>query len=816
MRRLLLWLLLVGGAMEARTGGGRSVQSARDRIVGKISGRRARTPSAPPPAPLQPLQPPFSPMQRVTGAAENDLPPSRRRVQESESESESERETASGEDRLNPTLLGVVGAGEGAPSFPQIALLPGHELCSCHENPFLVYDAQRFDCFDPWHQQTKANCVKLCRCYGQDYLGGFISKLGKCVNITDAMERAPNETLRLQRNVGSDEDALVVEGLQTSLESCFEADLQCINDPTYRDADGEGCDYYAALPDPLVACAYPGFREALTRCPTACGTCDMVKAGWQEGDIIDTDGDGIEDVTVVGQVDADGYMVFGGEDRTSKLHEVNLRYFDMVQGTRSSCHMRNNLADKLHVTRYATRERCARECATFTLSTLDDPNAEKCIAFTFTQKQDQAAGTSNGLSTVCEFTSDAGCVSEHHLYSAENHTMYILKNTSSCDPLPGSPLHEDGCGACGGDNRTCTSSLELVVSDTDEPELVATQMPSLGSLVAGQKMFPRAHVHHDPTPTELQDQSRLLSKLGHQQWAPTQVFCILELYGSKGRSHELLASYGKDDLVFSFGSHPSGNTAEFLLTHPSAEEIGEVERVELTVIGGEHWLDGTHGRRLRGIRLVLTIDMQKLLWTFPLHMGDIRLDQTTTFTWHSGAHGQVLPTAMRQCHPDCTKSTHERAADEDRTLRAFTVETDRNGMRVPTQPLERYRGALDGCVERCTTTYEMVSAVNRATRGGARDDCTPDPVESDLCPNAYYPVCGADGRTYRNSCVSAALCAIVHHLGSCGIGRDTTYHKDVEARRLSKLHEAYVPKDSEVVFQHGIFGDPRGQHLTEE
>ena len=97
--------------------------------------------------------------------------------------------------------------------------------------------------------------------------------------------------------------------------------------------------------------------------------------------------------------------------------------------------------------------------------------------------------------------------------------------------------------------------------------------------------------------------------------------------------------------------------------------------------------------------------------------------------------------------------------------------------------------------------------MSRATRGGRREDCTPNPAESALCPDFYYPICGADGRTYRNSCVSTALCAVVHHVGSCGIGRDTTYHKDVEATRLSLLHEHYAPEDAEVAFQHGVFSD---------
>jgi hypothetical protein len=396
------------------------------------------------------------------------------------------------------------------------------------------------------------------------------------------------------------------------------------------------------------------------------------------------------------------------------------------------------------------------------------------------------------------------------MHKEEFYTTYVSKTwTSDCDPLPASPLSLDGCGVCGGDNRTCTSSLELILTDL-EPESAAAQMPSLGSVVAGDRMFPQPSAMHPALPPQPQNQSQLLYKQGHEAWAQSQVYCILELYGSKGQSHELLSSYGREDLVFSFGSHPGGNRAKFLMAEPSADEIGELERVELTVIGGEHWLDGTHAHAFGGIRLMLTMDLQRLLWNFPIQSTSVSLDQTTTFTWHFGAHGQILPTAMRQCHPDCTTQSAMSHADEnddeDRSLGAFTVETDRNGNSIVTPPLRRTRSTLDGCIERCTTTYEMISGAGRETRGGVEVDCMPNPTEVALCPRLYYPVCGADGRTYRNSCVSTALCAVVHHAGSCGIGRDVTYHATLEARRLEQLHEHYRPEESDGIPQQGVFG----------
>jgi hypothetical protein len=87
------------------------------------------------------------------------------------------------------------------------------------------------------------------------------------------MIRAPDETARLQEHMGTEEDAQVLFDLKTSFPTCVEADLACMDDPTYRDSHGDSCDFYASLPDPLIACAFPGYRAAMTRCPFACGTC---------------------------------------------------------------------------------------------------------------------------------------------------------------------------------------------------------------------------------------------------------------------------------------------------------------------------------------------------------------------------------------------------------------------------------------------------------------------------------------------------------------------------------------------------------------
>ena len=290
-RLLVTALVLLCFGAEARTGDRQSgVKSARDRIVGNI--RRARTPAPPPPPDPPPPPPP---------------PPARRRSQEAEEDEafdgapkfagERPRTPPLESDRLKPRLLEVLQPA-GNQAFPQLTGLPGAGNCNCHHNPFFMFDSDRQDCFDPWHQQTITSCEKMCPCYGEHYVGGFISTMNKCVNLTDAMIRAPNETQRLQQHVGTDADAQVLFELKTGLPSCVEAGLVCMDDPTYRDSHGDSCDFYASLPAPLIACAFPGYRAAITRCPFACGTCDMLLNGWSEGEVVDVDGDGVADVII--------------------------------------------------------------------------------------------------------------------------------------------------------------------------------------------------------------------------------------------------------------------------------------------------------------------------------------------------------------------------------------------------------------------------------------------------------------------------------------------------------------------------------------
>ena len=194
-----------------------------------------------------------------------------------------------------------------------------------------------------------------------------------------------------------------------------------------------------------------------------------------------------------------------------------------------------------------------------TLSTLDNPEGVKCVAFTYTQVEDKTAGTSSGLSALCEFMSDLECTTDKFMGEEFEYTTYVSKRTSDCDPMPSSPLQLDGCGVCGGDNTSCTASLELIV-DSIEPESAAAQAPTLGSVVApaGSRMYPQRAEHHGPAhPTNT---TQLLDATGYRQWSQSQVFAVLELYGSKGHSHDLLQAYGRDNLLFSFGNHPDGES----------------------------------------------------------------------------------------------------------------------------------------------------------------------------------------------------------------------------------------------------------------
>ena len=85
-----------------------------------------------------------------------------------------------------------------------------------------------------------------------------------------------------------------------------------------------------------------------------------------------------------------------------------------------------------------------------------------------------------------------------------------------------------------------------------------------------------------------------------------------------------------------------------------------------------------------------------------------------------GSRGMNLPTAVRQCHPDCTASTAEPDAfqEEDRTPHVFKIETDRDGLRLLTPALMQFPAGVDGCLERCTTTYVSThsSSVEKSER----------------------------------------------------------------------------------------------------
>jgi hypothetical protein len=58
----------------------------------------------------------------------------------------------------------------------------------------------------------------------------------------------------------------------SQVEACGVAQ-RCEDDDSYADSDGDDCLFYASYPNPSVACNHPGYTEALTRCPVACGTC---------------------------------------------------------------------------------------------------------------------------------------------------------------------------------------------------------------------------------------------------------------------------------------------------------------------------------------------------------------------------------------------------------------------------------------------------------------------------------------------------------------------------------------------------------------
>ena len=77
----------------------------------------------------------------------------------------------------------------------------------------------------------------------------------------------------------------------------------------------------------------------------------------------------------------------------------------------------------------------------------------------------------------------------------------------------------------------------------------------------------------------------------------------------------------------------------------------------------------------------------------------------------------------------------------------------------------------------CTNAYEMRAPQvwppgSSGTRGRPGDECTPN--LNAVCPQLHVPVCGMNGRTYRNRCSMGAHCVRLLHEGECERGSAST------------------------------------------
>jgi hypothetical protein len=154
----------------------------------------------------------------------------------------SDRTLAPGpEDSSGPFLV-------GSSEFVWGAQITPHPECACHGRSFL-WDGGRGDCFSPWTTTIRPRCAEMCLC--QDVLG---SGSGLDMQYDAAAKVCTNGTTASQ------------------VEACGVAQ-RCEDDDSYADSDGDDCLFYASYPNPTVACNHPGYTEALTRCPVACGTC---------------------------------------------------------------------------------------------------------------------------------------------------------------------------------------------------------------------------------------------------------------------------------------------------------------------------------------------------------------------------------------------------------------------------------------------------------------------------------------------------------------------------------------------------------------
>lgn len=635
-------------------------------------------------------------------------------------------------------------------ALAQLAVNPpgGYHLCACHNNPYMLYRGS--ECFDPWHLAVLPSCARLCSCYGHQY--DISPAITMCVNTTKA------EALNL--SLSDMADAATMRGFEDTKETCTSGDpAMCVDDMNWYDQDGDGCAAYATFADPAVACNYEGYTEALTHCPVTCGSCALLGLS--------------NSTTTYRNIDTSLYS----------------RMFSMYGGRRTTCGWRNNLGEpenkflppRIQVGGRVSAERCAAACFEYFV---DGKHA--CKSYAVGSIPNPEGDTLDPI-LVCEFSDK--CDDRAELIDAGSaepwDTYFLASSASECDPTPTSPLVEDACGVCGGDGSTCRATLEILAEDPlEEPA------PSLGSIVAnGKYMFgDQRRVDREAnctrTPFAIACRERYLQmpvvhkteeevladlpKIAVREGKYSTVYMYLRLTGSKGASATTLLSYGRPDLMFGFGSHPGGRVANFTMAFPHGDDLGVIERAQVFLIGGDHWLSGEDGSKFRGIRLRMTINLRVLEWVFQLQQPlelDAERDVLTIIDWQF-ADRNKLPTGIQRCHMDCSRDIghgtpygeydpitlqrHQEGGDggeeEDSAPTFHSASTPIGNPKYPSDdpnvdlstgpwPAELYQG----CARVCTKTYEMVRKRDAATDTNThRETSRNDPLPRLARP---FPVC---------------------------------------------------------------------------
>eukprot|EP01047_Picozoa_sp_COSAG01_P076358 COSAG01_NODE_13379_length_1579_cov_532.005355_1_plen_265_part_00 len=118
--------------------------------------------------------------------------------------------------------------------------------CSCHNNPYFLWDTVHMDCFDPWHVVAAPDCASMCSCHD--------GNAGSGSNVNVSLDRSYKYSSTIRKCVDKAEleisgaslfDSGALQRVNGSLNPCVAAPTSntttaCVDDATYIDPDGDG------------------------------------------------------------------------------------------------------------------------------------------------------------------------------------------------------------------------------------------------------------------------------------------------------------------------------------------------------------------------------------------------------------------------------------------------------------------------------------------------------------------------------------------------------------------------------------------------